>query len=134
MERIVKKPYFWAKLFAVIMFIGFTLPNGAINSIANFSIFLSFLNLNQTLHFVIFGIFVWLLGYGAYKTNRERIPYFKMFLLAIGYGFFIEILQFILPFRSFDIMDLIHDLMGIGIAIITYIFIKSRGWFFFRKA
>lgn len=130
----MKNPYFGARLFAILMLVGFSIPSEPIENIANLNNFLSFILSDKMLHAVIFGILVWLWCLGAYKKGHEPTPYLQVLLGAGGYGFFIELWQYLLPFRSFDGIDLLFDLLGIVIGIFIFKLVKTRAWLFSRKA
>ena len=129
----MKNPYFWARLFAVLMLVVFSIPSEPIETIANLNKFMSYMLSDKMLHAVVFGIFVWLWCAGTHKKGHEPTPYLTVFLGAGGYGFFIELWQYLLPFRSFDGIDLVFDLLGIVIGIFIFKLIKTREWLFFRK-
>ena len=130
----MKNPYFWARIFAFLMLVTFSIPSEPIEHIANINNFLSFILSDKILHALVFGILVWLWCVGAHKKGQEPIPYLRVFLGAGGYGLLIELWQYLLPFRSFDSIDLLFDLLGIVIGIFIIKLVKTREWLFFRKA
>ncbi len=116
-------PFIPAWVFTVLMFVGFSVPIDEISKMSESHLILSVILSDYFLHFCMFGLFVWLICYGYYKLGRSRVPYIKIFFMAISYGMGIEIWQAVLPYRSFSIFDLFFDLLGISGAIIIS---KSR--------
>jgi glycopeptide antibiotics resistance protein len=124
MVTFVKNHHFIpAWVFAGVMFVGCSVPVDKISIISESHPILSVVLSDSFLHFCMFGLLVWLICYGSYKSSGSRIPYMKYFFLAISYGLGIEIWQAVLPYRSFSIFDLVFDLLGISVAIIVS---KSR--------
>ena len=64
------------------------------------------------MHFVIFGLLALLICRGYYGQKRS-IPLANVAVLAIGYGFLIEVYQGVLPWRTFGIGDLVWNTLGI---------------------
>lgn len=129
----MKNPYFWTRIFAIIMLVGFSIPGKPIADIADLNNILAYLLSDKLLHAIIFGVFVWLWSVGAYKEGQEPIPYLTLFLGAWGYGLFIELWQYLLPYRSFEGIDLVFDLLGIVMGLFIFRIVKARKWFLFRK-
>ena len=75
---------------------------------------------DYTFHFLGFGLLAWLFCVGFNKTRKGRVPYFLVGLLSVGYGFFIEICQILLPYRVFGIDDLVADSLGVLVALILF--------------
>lgn len=124
MRTFVKDHFFIpAWVFAALIFVGCSVPVDKISKISESHPILSVILSDYFLHFCMFGLLVWLICYGYYKSNRPRIPYKKIYLLAISYGLGIEIWQAVLSYRSFSLFDLFFDLLGISVAIIIS---KSR--------
>ncbi len=115
-----------AWVFAVVMFGGCSVPVDKISKISESHLILSVILSDSFLHFCMFGLLVWLICYGHYKSSRLRIPYIKIFFITISYGLGIEIWQAVLPYRSFSIFDLFFDLLGISVVIIICKSRKSR--------
>ncbi len=119
-------PFIPAWVFAVVMFVGCSVPVDKISIISESHPILSVILSDSFLHFCMFGLLAWLICYGYHKLGRFRIPYIKIFFMAISYGLGIEIWQAVLSYRSFSIYDLFFDLLGIIVAIIVRKSRKSR--------
>jgi len=127
MRNFVKNhPFIPAWVFTALMFVGFSMPIDEISKMSESHLILSVILSDYFLHFCMFGLLVWLICYGYFKSGRSRIPYIKIFIMAISYGMGIEIWQALLPHRSFSIFDLFFDLLGISGAIIISKSRKSR--------
>jgi len=119
-------PFMPAWVFAVVMFGGCSVPVDKISKISESHLILSVILSDSFLHFCMFGLLVWLICYGYYRLGRFRVPYIKIFFMAICYGLGIEIWQAVLSYRSFSIFDLFFDLLGITVGIIISKSRKSR--------
>ena len=66
--------------------------------------------LDKALHFLIFLLLTFILDFCTRRPLKEH--YYLIFLL-IGFGFFIEISQYIASTRSADILDWVFDSLGV---------------------
>jgi hypothetical protein len=80
---------------------------------------------DKWVHIGMFSILTWLwCGYWhLFKLNKDAVPFRKIFiiigLIFFGYGIIMEFVQkFYIPFRSFDIGDIIADGIGSAIGVI----------------
>lgn len=119
-------PFIPAWVFAGVMFIGCSVPVDKISIISESHPILSVILSDSFLHFCMFGLLGWLICHGYYKPSRPKVPYIKIFFMAISYGMGIEIWQAVLSYRSFSLFDLVFDLLGISVAIIISKSRKSR--------
>ncbi len=113
-------PLIYAWIYAVIIFLGHTVPEGSFSKLARANEVFRILFSDKMLHFLVFGFFAWLLCYGYYKAGKEPIPYAKVFLLSISYGILIETWQFFIPFRKFDFRDMVYDVLGIVVFVLLF--------------
>jgi len=79
-------------------------------------IFLKIPHLDKLIHFVFYFVLCWLLirakrGKFQQGTNLIRV-YCNSFLVAVGYGFCIEIIQYFISWRSFDWLDVLANSLG----------------------
>jgi len=65
------------------------------------------------MHFLVFGLLTLLICRGFYIESDGDIPLKIVAVLAIGYGFFIEAYQGILPWRSFGFDDFLWNTVGV---------------------
>ena len=81
------------------------------------------LDLDKTFHFLTF----FLLGVIAQLTNNKKNEYTYAVTLALIISLFIEFTHFIIPYRDFEILDGVFNIIGCitGIAIIYYYRIKT---------
>ena len=71
------------------------------------------------LHFIAYFILS-LSGFLCYKIN------IKLILILINYGVMLEFLQYFLPTRSFNILDILSNILGVFFALyIRRFFIKN---------
>lgn len=88
---------------------------------------------DKTVHFGMFLVLCLLMSIGLSKQNRLSSVRYNAgkvsILVSIGYGLLIEIVQFLLPYRSFSMQDLLADsagvLAGYGIFHIIYKYNKK---------
>ena len=83
------------------------------------------------MHFLVFGLLALLICRGFYGESRRFIPLAKTAVLAVGYGFLIEIYQGILPWRGFGLDDILWNTLGVLFFLAVAQFVigkKSRKW------
>ena len=73
---------------------------------------------DKSIHFIAFAVLTLLLKF-AYS-----ITWFQTFLLLFIYAVFIEFSQFFTPNRSVELLDVVADVIGIGIGLLFYPFIQ----------
>ncbi len=73
---------------------------------------------DKSIHFIAFAVLTLLLRF-AYS-----ITWFQTFLLLLVYAVFIEFSQFFTPNRSAELLDVVADVIGIGIGLLFYPFIQ----------
>ena len=73
---------------------------------------------DKSIHFIAFAVLTLLLRF-AYS-----ITWFQTFLLLFVYAVFIEFSQFFTPNRSAELLDVVADVIGIGIGLLFYPFIQ----------
>ena len=76
-------------------------------------------HLDKLVHMFLFGGFVWL-WYFYLKNNLKGPPspniLKSIFLISAFYGISMEFVQYFFTARSFDIWDIVADIIGAGIA------------------
>ena len=72
---------------------------------------------DKALHFIGFFILtiLLLLTFEHYKLNNKHIA---IFLIALGLGIIIEVVQLGIPGREFSLLDLLVDVVGIILALV----------------
>ena len=73
---------------------------------------------DKSIHFIAFAVLTLLLRF-AYS-----ITWFQTFLLLFVYAVFIEFSQFFTPNRSAELLDIVADVIGVGIGLLFYPFTK----------
>jgi len=106
------KPFFFAYIWAGIIFVCCTVPSIGVEKVQKINKFFSLILSDYSMHFFSFGIFALLLCYGFYKAEKITVPFFKIILYSTGYGLFIELFQIPLPYRFFGFNDLVFDFLG----------------------
>lgn len=104
-----------AGLFALLLWILASLPGDALQRIqsAPESLLLTIILSDPFMHFFVFGFLALLIGLGFYGNSRSYVPFAKVALLVIGYGFLIEVYQWVLPWRAFGLDDLVWNTVGV---------------------
>ena len=82
----------------------------------------NFLEIDKMVHITVFGILTILGGVFFFKKNRNAIwkNIFMSFLIASLYGTALELLQSLVPERSFDYADLAANYAGGALGIVIY--------------
>lgn len=72
---------------------------------------------DYTFHFLGFGLLAWLLCRGFRRAKKGQAPYLLVGMISVAYGFFIEVCQIFVPYRTFGIDDLAADAAGALVAL-----------------
>ncbi|MGL6267087.1 MAG: VanZ family protein [Chitinophagaceae bacterium] len=76
-------------------------------------------HLDKLVHFFLFGGFVWLWYFSLKKNAKKHPPQVilkNIFLISAFYGISMEFIQYFFTARSFDIWDIVADILGGSIA------------------
>ena len=79
-----------------------------------------FLIQDKLLHFLAFTVITFL----AYASNF-KIKRIFLFLLLILYGFLIEVIQNSLEYRTFELYDLLSDIIGVFVGYMSWKYLKK---------
>lgn len=127
-KKLVAKRY-PAILWTIVIFILLALPGSMIPSEANFNIS----NFDKYVHVSIFFFFVllWSFYFAARKEESKKIRkrFLLIFVIACLYGTAMEYVQkYFIPFRDFDLYDILADVIGslAGYIMISLIFSLSK--------
>lgn len=82
-----------------------------------------FKNSDQIFH-ITFSFITALLFYFSFKGRK--LDLLGSFVFAISYGLLMEILQGLLPFRDFSLIDFFSDVFGAGIFVIGIITFRLK--------
>ena len=77
--------------------------------------------LNTILHICEFGLFSFLIFFGFFSKVK---PYYLL-TISFFYALLDEIHQFFVPYRYFDIYDIIIDSVGVVFGFISYLLVKK---------
>jgi len=126
-RTIWKKPFFLVYVYAVLLLIGASIPTSDLIRIQRFNRFFSYILSDKAIHFLGFGLLAWLLCYGYCRAGKTRALYLMSGILAVGYGFVIELIQIPLPYRIFSWDDLVADAVGVALALFLFrLFVGRR--------
>ena len=106
-------PIAWTILIQVLLCLpGTTIPSGGFFNIPQF---------DKIVHILLFGTFTWLWCYYYYLKGKSpgklKTIFFIIYLLAAGNGIILEFIQRdYIPNRSFDLGDIIADVLASSIA------------------
>ncbi|OPX29671.1 MAG: hypothetical protein B1H08_03325 [Candidatus Omnitrophica bacterium 4484_171] len=88
---------------------------------------LEYLNADKVVHALFYLVFVLLY---VFAFVHSRFIYIKSFLYAFSLGLFIETLQYFVPYRSFDILDIAANSLGAAVGLLAaYKLLKQSGRF-----
>ena len=112
-------PYL-AALWALIILVVSVIPGEDLPS-------LSIWEPDKVMHAFVYGVLTALI-YIAHSQNAVFIKklIFQAILLCILYGFFIELIQLVLPTRKFDILDALANTVGCFIAGAIILLISGK--------
>lgn len=76
-------------------------------------------------HFIAYAIFFWLARmFHARWTSFHCV--FYCFVVSVG----IECVQYFLPYRSFEVLDILANFLGIVLGLCVYVILFRRGYHF----
>jgi VanZ family protein len=75
---------------------------------------------DKLLHFLVFTVITFL----AYASNF-KIKRIFLFSLLILYGFLIEVIQNSLEYRTFELYDLLSDIIGVFVGYMSWKYLKK---------
>ncbi len=76
---------------------------------------------DKLLHFA--GFFALLI---SYRLTHAKFSNLQLAVCIFGYGVFIELSQWFLPYRSFSIADMAADAAGILVGLTLYHFLRKQ--------
>lgn len=124
---IKNKPFLPAVIFAAVMLVGYSLPTAQLEKMKESRKLFDTVFSDFSLHFFLFALFVFLLGYGFSQRFRLKWSLLNAGLLSFGYGIFIELWQYVLPYRTFKLDDILNDLFGILFGLLLlWVIIRMR--------
>jgi glycopeptide antibiotics resistance protein len=104
------------------------LPINGTDSILNNQYILS-IRLDYLVHFAIFVpwmMLIWL--FKGLRFNRTPIRIFGWILAGIALGMATEFIQYFLPYRAFNINDLLANVMGVILGGVFFFFKRPGIW------
>ncbi len=107
---------FWISVYGIILFVGYSIPENTVDKITKLKFFPSFIS-DPLLHIITFGLFAILLWGMFFKERAKRFPYIKLAIYSLGFGVIIEIYQLLLPYRGFEFIDFVWDVIGLSVAV-----------------
>lgn len=117
--------YPWTTLAGLALFVVFLLPGSVLASLQPERGWLKKLLSPTMAHGGGNGFFALILGLEASKHNFFSLP--RVGLISLLYGLAIEIVQAILPWRSFEVKDLAADAVGVGLSLLFFLTIRPSG-------
>ncbi len=103
----VFRALFWLAL--IISYVSAVVPQDIAPTIGSLS--------DKSIHFIAFAVLTLLLRFSY------SITWFQTFLLLFMYAIFIEFSQLFTLNRSAELLDVLADVIGIGIGLLFYLFI-----------
>jgi VanZ family protein len=91
---------------------------------------IEFSGLDKLIHFVLFGMMVWLWGYNQQYVASNKLFFRKLLMIVIVttiYGIVMEYVQRWVG-RDFDVWDMAADAAGAAVAAVWLLLQKRRPW------
>lgn len=120
LNRLKTNPFLFVYVYAFLLLVGASVPTEGFRKFQDANVLFSVLFSDYALHFFGFGIMAWLLCYGYHRVKKIRWPYFRAGIVSVAYGFFIELVHILLPYRAFALVDLAMDAAGVLFALVLY--------------
>ena len=108
------------------IFILFTLPGSLASSLRHKFWVFKFLTSDSFVHFGAMALFSLALAVD-YLRERRLVPWLRIVLISLGYGLILEVLQIVIPGRTFDLRDIVFDVAGV-IFILVVLFLSLQKW------
>lgn len=88
-------------------------------------------NLDKVIHIILFLCFSFSAMIGFVKQYQFPKLHFDAVKYVVGFAVFLaistEVIQhFFIPKRTFDVLDIVADIVGVGIALIGFLLLKGR--------
>ena len=84
------------------------------------------LDADKIVHLLIYSVFVLLYAVSFFRRSHL---YIKSFVYGFCLGLFIEILQYFIPYRSFDVLDIAANSLGAVVGLFIVYRLKKAGKF-----
>lgn len=113
---------FWRTwVFAGLIFLGSSVPGDPIDAVVRWNSLLERIVSDRLLHFIAYAGFAVVLSLDCMAARPDRFPWEKILAFVLGFGFLLELWQALLPYRAFELHDLVFDLMGGGLGILLFL-------------
>ena len=99
------RPYLLAGLWFCTILVLTTMPTSGVGKV-------KIPHLDKAVHAVLFGVFSLLISWFLNKSKDLKQTQFIAITTSIGYGVIIECIQYLLPYRSFSLLDILADAVG----------------------
>lgn len=115
---LLRSPHLHASLCAATIAVLMMVPAGALPEIG-FSWLAMSLDqwIDKVQHFVAFMVMTVLVARSLGQVERVKRPVLMAALVTLGFSFFLELLQAPVPWRNFDIRDMVADTLGVLVAL-----------------
>ncbi len=115
----------WKMVFIIyssILFLLAVLPINSSGSVLNNTYIIS-VRLDYLIHFIIYFFWMFLLKQLTHSSSRDSIHQVLIYYLLLGLAFAVwtESIQYFLPYRAFNINDLIANGLGVVAGLILFI-------------
>lgn len=114
-----------AYVFGVLIIVGASISTSGLRRLKRMHEVLELILSEYSLHFFAFGIFAILLAWGYHKVKSSSIL-MRSGVVAISYGFLIEVYQIFLSYRDFSLMDVAVDGAGVVVALVLFWFVVIK--------
>ena len=108
-------------IYTTVMILLCVLPINSSGSTLN-NIYLINIRLDYLAHFILFIPWMFLLKkYSKISFNKNIVKTTLLIIIGLLFAFGLELVQYYLPYRAFNINDLIANGIGIGMGVIFFI-------------
>jgi VanZ family protein len=86
--------------------------------------------IDKVVHFIVFGVLMIVSAYALLRNFAVKGSPAKPMSIAIvyslGFGAMIEVLQLFVPGRSFSLLDILANSIGVGLGYLVILFFQKR--------
>jgi len=109
-------------IYSIVLLLLAVLPINSSGSVLNNTYIIS-VRLDYLIHFIIYFFWMFLLKQLTHSSSRDSIHQVLIYYLLLGLAFAVwtESIQYFLPYRAFNINDLIANGLGVVAGLILFI-------------
>lgn len=123
--KILRSPHLYTSLWIITVTVLMLMPTDVLPDIGWRSLRPEY-SFDKVLHVLAFLAMTLLLARSFGELESVRRPVIAAALLTLGFSLLLEVLQSLVPWRSFEVLDLVADTVGVLLALLPAKWVISR--------